>query len=122
MGRGRMTRSTSILDKGGNLLDLYDLAGSHEDPVRMARNPRNFVIDELGRPRSYLMPIKCETIREMKDYVRDNLPLEDSPDIFGLHETATIKANTDLATDIMHRTYIYQFVIKKSIKIILLPK
>ena len=41
------------------------------------------------------------------------------PQIFGLHETATIKSTTDLAADILHRTYVYQFVVKKPKKVVL---
>jgi hypothetical protein len=49
----------------------------------------------------------------MRDHVRDVFPLEDMPEIFGLHHNATIKATTDIASLIMNRTYIYQFVIKR---------
>ena len=49
----------------------------------------------------------------MRHHVRDNFPLEDYSEIFGLHHSATVKATTDTASELMHRTYIYQFVIKR---------
>jgi len=59
------------------------------------------------------MPLSVDHLRGMRDHVRDNFPLEDMPEIFGLHHNATVKATTDIATEIMYRTYIYQFVIKR---------
>ena len=54
-----------------------------------------------------MMPVNIDCIRTMKEHVRDFFPLEDMPEIFGLHHKATIKATTDMASEIMHRTYIY---------------
>ena len=65
------------------------------------------------------MPNNCNSLEEMKNYVKDYFPLVDMPQIFGLHQTATIKVTTDIAADILHRTYIYQFVVKKPKKIVL---
>lgn len=59
------------------------------------------------------MPVTVDNLRGMRDHVRDNFPLEDMPEIFGLHHKATIKAMTDIASAIMNRTYVYQFVIKR---------
>lgn len=74
---------------------------------------RAFIVDDGMRMRSYMMPVNCDNLRSMREHVRDNFPLEDMPEIFGLHHNATIKATTDIASAIMNRTYIYQFVIKR---------
>lgn len=63
--------------------------------------------------RSYLMPASVHTLRDMKEHVQQHFPLEDCAEIFGLHKQATMKAAADLASTIMYRTYIYQFVIKR---------
>ena len=65
------------------------------------------------------MPMNVNTLEEMKNYIKDYFPLVDMPQIFGLHDTATIKVTTDLAADILHRTYIYQFVVKKPKKVVI---
>ena len=70
-------------------------------------------MNESNKIRSYLMPGPLQSIRQMKDYIKEQFPIEDRPEIFGLHSSATRKATTEVASDIMHRTYIYQFVIKK---------
>ena len=49
----------------------------------------------------------------MKEHVRESFPLEDAPEIFGLHHNATIDSNLSMAETIMIRTYSYQFVIKR---------
>ena len=72
-----------------------------------------FTVMENGKFRNYLMPGIIPNIRAMKDHIREQFPMEDQSEIFGLHGSATRKAVTDIASDIMHRTYIYQFVIKK---------
>ena len=59
------------------------------------------------------MPKEVESLTQIKDFVRDNFPIEDRPQIFGLHPSATIKSIKDNGADIMHRVYIYQFVIKR---------
>ena len=59
------------------------------------------------------MPITCENLITMRHHVRDAFPLEDYAEIFGLHPTASIKATTDIASNLMYRTYRYQFVIKR---------
>ena len=59
------------------------------------------------------MPLNVEHLRSMREHIRDNFPLEDMPEIFGLHQNATVKATTYIAQAIMYRTYIYQFVIKR---------
>ena len=96
--------------------EIYDLTGIMEDPLRnqnLITGERYFCVNENNKVRSYLMPGPLSTIRQMKDYIREQFPIEDKPEIFGLHQSATRKANTEVAADIMHRTYIYQFVIKK---------
>ena len=50
----------------------------------------------------------------MIEYVRDNFPIEDRPQIFGLHPSATIKAIKNTGIELMHKVYIYQFVIKRT--------
>ena len=54
-----------------------------------------------------MMPAVVPNLRAMKDHIREQFPMDDQPEIFGLHGSATRKATTDIATDIMHRTYIY---------------
>ena len=49
----------------------------------------------------------------MQIHVKNYFPLDDMPQIFGLHKSATSKATTDLAQDIMARTYKHQFVVKR---------
>ena len=94
---------------------VYDLTGTQSDPLapRNQLGERTFSIDEGTRIRSYMMPVNVVDLRGMKEHVRDNFPLEDMPQIFGLHHNATIKAMTDIASTIMQRTYQYQFVIKR---------
>ena len=77
--------------------------------------------NDFGRDRSYRMPgtTNVSSTDDMKLYIRDYFPLVDMPQLFGLHETATIKYTTDLAADILHRTYIYQFVVKKPKKVVI---
>lgn len=112
--RSKYSRAYSMLDEH-QPGQLYDLTGCQGDPLR-ERNTmgdRAFIIDDGLRIRSYMMPVACENLRGMREHVRDNFPLEDMPEIFGLHHNATIKATTDIAYGIMNRTYIYQFVIKR---------
>jgi len=45
-----------------------------------------------------MMPVNIDGLRSMRDHVRDVFPLEDMPEIFGLHHNATIKATTDIAS------------------------
>ena len=59
------------------------------------------------------MPAAVHTLRDMREHVLAHFPLEDCAEIFGLHSQATMKAASDLAANIMYRTYIYQFVIKR---------
>jgi len=49
----------------------------------------------------------------MKEHVRESFPLEDAPEVFGLHHNATIQSNLSMADTIMKRTYSYQFIIKR---------
>ena len=51
------------------------------------------------------MPVCIETVAHMQDHVFNNFPYDDMPQIFGLHKSATTKATTDLAADIMARTH-----------------
>ena len=74
---------------------------------------RGFQIDDGLRMRSYMMPVTIDGLRSMREHIRDNFPLEDMAEIFGLNLNATNKAATEIASQIMHRTYIYQFVIKR---------
>ena len=64
--------------------------------------------------RCYLMPAMIDTITHMQDHVKDQFPMDDLPQVFGLHKSATAKATTDIAADIMERTYKHQFVVKRS--------
>ena len=72
--------------------------------------------EEAQRERNYFMPVILDTIHNMQIHIRDGFPVEDSPAIFGLHPSATQKAIKDFANDIMYRTYLHQFVIKRSHK------
>ena len=63
------------------------------------------------------MPVLIEGVENMLDHVRDFFPLDDMCEIFGLHKSATVKATMDLASDIMDRTYRYQFVVKKNFNV-----
>ena len=112
--RSRYTRAYSMLDEKvpGQ---LYDLTGCQSDPLRPLNmmGDRGFQIDDGSRMRSYMMPVTIDGLRSMREHVRDNFPIEDMAEIFGLNLNATIKAATDIASQIMHRTYIYQFVIKR---------
>ena len=68
---------------------------------------RAFIIDDGLRERHYMMPMAIDNLRQMRDHVRDYFPLEDAPEVFGLAHNATIRAATDIAANIMKRTYIY---------------
>ena len=92
------------------LADVYDLTGVLDDPLRkedLITGEKYFIVQEHGKPRHYLMPGFISNIRAMKDHIREMFPMEDQPEIFGLHGSATRKATKDVASDIMHRTYIY---------------
>ena len=78
-----------------------------------------YFTNNYGQERSYRMPLQVRTLEDMKQRVTEHFPLKDMPQIFGLHETATLKATTDEAANILHQTYIYQFVVKRPKRIVL---
>ena len=43
----------------------------------------------------------------MIEYVRDVFPIEDRPQIFGLHPSATIKSVKDLGFEMMFKVYVH---------------
>ena len=94
---------------------LYDLAAQKLDP-NWNSQLRNFNTSEtMGtHARNYLMPVLLETVSQMNTHIENFFPLEDQPEIFGLHKSATQKATTDMANFIMDRTYKHQFVVKKT--------
>ena len=65
------------------------------------------------------MPLYIESVDDMRNRIADYFPIMDMPQIFGLHNTATVKRTTDLADHILHQTYIYQFVVKRPKRIVL---
>ena len=72
-----------------------------------------------GQERSYRMPLHVRSLDDMKSRITEHFPLKDMPQIFGLHDAATLKATTDEAANILHQTYIYQFVVKRPKRIVL---
>ena len=101
---------------------LYDLVGPEQEPLltdSMDDQFAEYFVSPQGKERSYRMPDSVDNLHHMKSYISDTFPLVDMPQIFGLHETATIKQTTDLAADIFHRAYIYQFVVKKPKRVVL---
>ena len=65
------------------------------------------------------MPLYIESVDDMRNRITDYFPIMDMPQIFGLHTTATVKVTSDLADNILHQTYIYQFVVKRPKRIVL---
>lgn len=60
------------------------------------------------------MPVLIDTVGHMQEHVKNFFPFDDLPQIFGLHKSATSKATSDQAAEIMGRIYRHQFVIKKT--------
>jgi len=53
----------------------------------------------------------------MQKHVKHFFPIEDLPQIFGLHHSATSAASSDHAHDIMDRVYKHQYIIKRTANI-----
>ena len=53
----------------------------------------------------------------MQKHVETFFPLEDMPEIFGLHRCATAAADSYMANDIMERVYKHQYIVKRTTNI-----
>ena len=63
---------------------------------------------------NYYMPCLTENVQHMVKHVKHFFPMEDLPQIFGLHMSATSAANSEFAHDIMNRVYEHQYIIKRT--------
>ena len=54
---------------------------------------------------NYLMPSQLHQVDNMTTHVHNHFPIEDLPQIFGLHHCATAAADAYMASDIMDRVY-----------------
>ena len=103
---------------------VYNLMGEGQLPLlkesqKFDEHLLQYFTNKHGQERSYKMPVYIESLDDMRARIVDHFPIMDMPQIFGLHDTATIKTTTDLAANILHQTYIYQFVVKRPKKIVL---
>ena len=103
---------------------VYNLMGGGQLPLireshRIDSTDYQYFVNQHGHDRTYAMPLYIESIDDMRNRITDYFPIMDMPQIFGLHNTATVKMTTDLADNILHQTYIYQFVVKRPKRIVL---
>lgn len=83
-------------------LSAYNLCGKGQLPLlrESKKDDENFIEyfkNKFGQERSYKMPAYLQTLDDMKARITDHFPLMDMPQVFGLHDSATIKVTTDQA-------------------------
>jgi len=54
---------------------------------------------------NYKIPGKSSDAAQMVDFLKNNMPIEDGVDVFGLNLSACFKSHTEIASELMSRVF-----------------